>query len=175
MTSPHPLFSNAAIARRVRELAAQIRRDHHGQPLTLLPILKGALPFAADLLRALERPVQVEFAHASSYGSGRSPGALSHGFAFDPRLLRDQCVVVVDDIVDTGQTLSRIIADIRAVGPRRVSACVLLDKPARRHAAVSVDYVGFAIEDHFVVGYGMDDDGKHRELPYIGIVEEASA
>lgn len=168
---PPPLYSAVTIETRVGELGAQIRRDHHGQPLTMIAVLKGALPFAADLMRSLNRPVNLEFVHASSYGDARRPGALTRRFAFDPRQLRDQCVLVVDDIVDTGQTLDRILRDVRSVGARSVRACALLNKPNRRNVDIDVDYVGFTIDDHFVVGYGMDDAGRHRELPYIGVVD----
>lgn len=170
------LFDEEQIRRRVRELAEEICADYGGDcRLTLLAPLKGAVVFLADLMRRLNRPIGVNFVVASSYGSStESSGA--------PELQLDMCgdltgadILVVEDIIDTGHTLQRLVEAIRSRGAASIRTCCLLDKPARRVVDLHPDYVGFEIADDFVVGYGLDFAEQHRNLPYIAIVDPQAA
>ncbi|OFX14154.1 MAG: hypoxanthine phosphoribosyltransferase, partial [Armatimonadetes bacterium RBG_16_58_9] len=154
------------------ELGKQIAHDHQGKPLLLVGILKGSAIFLADLVSAIDIPLDYDFVAVSSYGADtRSSGVV--------RLLKDldasiegRHVVIVEDIVDTGWTLrlSYLAENMRARNAASVKVCALLDKPCRRRVDVGIDYCGFVIEDHFVVGYGLDYNGLYRNLPYIGIL-----
>jgi hypoxanthine phosphoribosyltransferase len=153
----------AAIAGAVDRLAADITARHGHRELTVVAIMDGALVFAADLLRRLPMTTRLATLRASSYRSGQqSPGKL----VLDDHLpeVRGRHVLLVDDIVDTGHTLDRIRAGLLALKPASLEICVLLDKPSRRQVQVPVDWVGLEIPDRFVVGYGLDDDGRHRSL-----------
>jgi hypoxanthine phosphoribosyltransferase len=164
------LLSSDQIQARVRTMAEEIRRDHPGG-LHLLCVLKGAFIFMADLLRGLPVTTSIDFMALSSYGSSTSSSG-------EVRLLKDldfglegRDVVIVEDIVDTGLTLSYLQGILRARGPRTLRTACLLSKPSRRKVDVKVDYVGFTIEDRFVVGYGLDYDEKYRSLPFIGVLD----
>jgi hypoxanthine phosphoribosyltransferase len=164
------LIATDQIQDRVRALGDEIHRDHPGD-LHLVCVLKGAFMFLADLLRALPDETTIDFVAISSYGkSTRSSGEV--------RLLKDldtglegRNVVIVEDIVDTGLTLTYLQDILRARGPKTLKTACLLSKPSRRKVDVKVEYVGFTIEDKFVVGYGLDYAEKYRNLPYIGVVE----
>ncbi len=164
------LLTEQQIEERVRGLASEIRRDHPGE-LHLVCVLKGAFVFLADLLRALPDTTTIDFVAISSYGkSTRSSGEV--------RLLKDldtglegRDVVIVEDIVDTGLTLTYLQDILRARGPRSLKTACLLSKPSRRKVQVQVEYVGFEIEDRFVVGYGLDYAERYRSLPFIGVME----
>ena len=166
------LISAASIQARIRELAAEIRRDYGPDtPVHMVAVLKGAFMFLADLIRAMEGPVTCDFIAVSSYGaSTHSSGEvrlikdLDHG-------LEDRDVLVVEDIVDTGLTLSYLQEILRAREPRSLRTACLLSKPSRRKVEVEVEYIGFTIEDKFVVGYGLDFDERYRNLPHIGILK----
>lgn len=165
------LISEDQIQQRVRALAGEIRRDHPGD-LHLLCVLKGAFVFMADLLRAMPDSTSIDFMALSSYGSSKSSSG-------EVRLLKDldyglegRNVVIVEDIVDTGLTLSYLQGILRARGPKTLRTACLLSKPSRRKVDVKVDYIGFTIEDRFVVGYGLDYDEKYRNLPYIAVIAE---
>ena len=167
------LFDETAIARRVSELAAQIAADHGGEPPVIVGIPNGAVPFMMDLLRLLPaawRPDLVfDLLDATSYAGSRSAGVrLSGDLAVD---LEGRAVIVVDDIVDTGETIRAVLRHLRQKGASRVQVCALLDKPARRRVRVPVDYRGFTVEDVFVVGYGLDLDQRYRGLRCIGVPE----
>jgi hypoxanthine phosphoribosyltransferase len=163
------LISADTIQDRVRALADEIRRDHP-EEVHLVCVLKGAFMFLADLLRALPDTTTIDFVAISSYGkSTRSSGEV--------RLLKDldtglegRNVVIVEDIVDTGLTLTYLQDILRARGPKMLKTACLLSKPSRRKVDVKVDYIGFTIEDKFVVGYGLDYAEKYRNLSYIGVV-----
>ena len=168
----HVLIERDALARRVVELAREIERDTAGGgPVHLVAVLKGAFVFLADLLRAFETPVTCDFMAVSSYGtSTKSSGQV--------QLLKDletglegRDVVVVEDIVDTGLTLNYMHQILRARSPRHLRTACLLSKPSRRKVNVKVDYIGFEIEDKFVVGYGLDYAEQYRNLPYIAVVD----
>jgi len=165
------LVSEDALRARVAELGRAIARDYAGASPVLIGVLQGAVPFIADLMRALPLDVTVDFLRASSYGAGtESSGAV--------RLLSDltvdikgRPVLIVDDIVDTGLTLAMLKRTLEARGPLSVRTCVLLDKQGRRQTEIAVDYVGFAIPNVFVVGYGLDFDGLYRNLPYVATLD----
>ncbi|QAA76143.1 MAG: Hypoxanthine-guanine phosphoribosyltransferase [Candidatus Bipolaricaulis sibiricus] len=168
-----------AIARRVRELGSQISeqyrtgaaKDPRGRPLLVVGILKGAMPFMADLVRAMDFPLEYDFMAVSSYGNGTSPGEV--------RILKDlDCaiggrdVLIVEDIVDTGHTLQHLLRGLSVRGPASLRVCTLLDKPHRREVEVPVDFVGFVLpENLFVVGYGLDYAEVYRNLPFVGVLK----
>jgi hypoxanthine phosphoribosyltransferase len=164
------LISERRIARRVAELSREIERDFRGREMVVVSLLNGTVMFLADLMRRLTLPMRVDFIGVSSYGPGTTPGELI--FTKELRLdVRGRDVLLVDDILDTGRTLAKVLANLRALKPRRVRVCVLLDKSARRVEPVKADYAGFKIPDHFVVGYGMDANERFRNLPFIGVLK----
>jgi len=163
------LITETQIARRVRSLAREIERDFHGRDLVVVSLLNGTVMFLADLMRHLSLPLRLDFMGVSSYGAGTESGELV--FTKELRLdMRGRDVLLIDDILDTGRTMSRVLPKLRALRPRRIRICVLLDKPARRVEKIEADYVGFAIPDHFVVGYGLDFAERYRNLPFVGIL-----
>ena len=166
-TSPAPLFSVDQIQRRVRELADAIEQDVPPEvTIHLVGALTGGFVFLADLARAFSRPVTIDFARCTSYGSGTtSSGSLV--WTLLPRDVHDKYVVIVDDIIDTGTTLRGLRAYLERQRPRQLRAACLLNKPTRRKCDVSVEFIGFTIGDVFVVGYGLDHAERYRHLPYI--------
>jgi hypoxanthine phosphoribosyltransferase len=163
--SLRPLISARRIKRRVCELARQIAEDHRGAPLTLVIVLKGATVFAADLMRQIGIPFVIDFVRASSYGKGaQSSGAvlLSEENRLD---IASRHVIVVEDIVDTGLTISALIAALRRLGPASLDVCALLHKHVATAHPVEIRYKGFDVPDAFVVGYGMDYAERYRSLP----------
>jgi hypoxanthine phosphoribosyltransferase len=175
--SPCPLFpeieriliTEPQIARRVRWLTRQLARDFAGRDLVVVSLLNGTVMFLADLVRHLSLPLRLDFIGVSSYGPGTRSGELV--FTKQLRLdVRGRDVLVVDDILDTGRTLKRVLAVLREHKPRRVRVCVLLEKKARRVENVRADYVGFQIPDLFVVGYGLDYAERYRNLPFVGVL-----
>jgi hypoxanthine phosphoribosyltransferase len=170
---PTILISHERIQARVAEMAAHIEHDHpEGRPIHLVCVLKGGFVFLADLMRAMSDRVSMDFIALSSYGKGTSSSG-------EVRLLKDldagiegRDVVIVEDIVDSGLTLTYLQEILRARAPRRLRTACLLSKPSRRTVDVKVDYVGFMIEDRFVVGYGLDYGELYRNLPYIGVLAE---
>jgi hypoxanthine phosphoribosyltransferase len=165
------LFSRDAIAQRVAELGQQISADYSGQQLIVVGVLKGAWVFMADLVRHLRVPVRCDFVRISSYGDAqKSSGKVN--LLLDVALpVRNEHILIVEDIVDTGTSMPWLVEHLRGKGPASIRICALLNKPARRRSTVNIDYVGFNIDDHFVVGYGIDCAECHRELDYIGYVE----
>lgn len=164
------LISRARLARRVHALARQIEKDFAGRDLVIIALLNGTVLFLADLIRGLSLPLRLDFIGVSSYRGGAGPG----GLIFTKELRLDvggRDVLLVDDILDTGRTLARVMATLRPLQPRRVKICVLLDKPARRLENIAADYVGFTIPDEFVVGYGLDFGEKYRNLPFVGLLQ----
>jgi hypoxanthine phosphoribosyltransferase len=172
MHLPTTLLSSEAIRDRIEAMAGEIARAHAtAESLHFVCVLKGAFMFLADLVRAIEMPVTLDFLAASSYETGTT----STG---EVRLLKDldaaldgRHVVIVEDIVDTGLTLHYLQDILRARRPRSLQTACLLSKPSRRRVEVPVEYVGFTIEDRFVVGYGLDHDDRYRNLPYIGVID----
>jgi hypoxanthine phosphoribosyltransferase len=165
------LIDRSAIARRVAELAAEIRADHGPDtPVHLVAVLKGAFIFLADLLRAFEGPVTCDFLAVSSYGSSTSTSGQVRLTKDLDRAIEGRDVVLVEDIVDTGLTLAYLQEMLRNRSPRSLRTACLLSKPSRRRIEVPVDYIGFEIPDRFVVGYGLDVDERYRNLPEIGVI-----
>ncbi len=164
------LIGQRQIARRVAALAAQIQRDFTGRELVVVSLLNGTVMFLADLMRRLSLPLRLDFIGVSSYGDGTKPGELIFTKAL--RLdVRGRDVLLVDDILDTGRTLTKVVAQLRVLKPRRIKICVLLDKAARRVEPIKADYAGFEIPDAFVVGYGMDHAERYRNLPFVGVLK----
>jgi hypoxanthine phosphoribosyltransferase len=167
--SGKPMLSSTKIARRVRQLGRQISEVYADieTPLVMVVILKGATVFAADLLRSLSIPAELEFVRASSYPTGTSSnGRLKLAHMVQGTLV-GRHVLLVEDIIDSGVTVSAVARRIRRVGPASLRVAALLDRPARREVEVQIDFCGFVIPDRFVIGYGLDYAGLYRELPHI--------
>lgn len=163
------LISRPQIARRIRELSREIERDFAGRELAVVAVLNGTVMFLADLIRNLSLPLRLDFIGVSSYGLGTESGELV--FTKELRLdVRGRDVLLVDDILDTGKTLSRVVAKVLELKPQRIKTCVLLEKAARRTEEVQADYIGFSIPDLFVVGYGLDFAERYRNLPFVGVL-----
>lgn len=168
------MFTEEQIREKVAELGKQIENDYKGEELLVVGILKGANVFTCDLIRQIDLDVKIDFMSVSSYGSGtESSGTV--------RILKDldtdikgRNVLIVEDIIDSGRTLSNLVKELQIREPKSLKLCTLLDKPSRRVVDVDVEYVGFEIEDKFIVGYGIDYAEKYRNLPYIGIVEDVA-
>jgi hypoxanthine phosphoribosyltransferase len=166
-----PLITADALNQRIAELAIEIRRDVAHEDLHLICVLKGAVFFLSDLVRKMEGGVSIDFMALSSYGSGMTSSG-------EVRLIKDldyglegRNVIIVEDIVDTGLTLHYLQEILRARNPKSLRTACLLSKPSRRKIEVQVDYIGFTIEDKFVVGYGLDFSERFRQLPFIGVYQ----
>lgn len=167
------LLSAEQIAARVRELGAEITREYAGRTLVMVCVLKGSFIFAADLARAIDLPVRIDFLGVRSYGVDTETSGvvqITHDLS---RPIEHEHVLLVEDIVDTGLTIAHLIDLLRTRNPASVQICALLHKPARARIAVKVDYLGFTIEDRFVVGFGLDFAERYRNLPYIGVIEHS--
>lgn len=163
------LLSEDQIQTRVRELAEQIERDYRDRNLVIVGILRGSLIFLADLVRQIALPLRIELIRASSYRHATVSSGVVDVTQADDIVVLDEHVLLLDDILDTGNTLSRIKDYVGSLSPKSVKTCVLLDKPVRRQVQIEADYQGFTIDDHFVVGYGLDYQDKWRNLPYVAI------
>ena len=164
------LIAEDAIAARIRELGAEVARDYAGKDLLLICVLKGAIFFLADLMRAIELPLEIDFMAISSYGASTDSSGVV-------RILKDldvsiegRDVLIVEDIIDSGLTLSYLVRTLRGRKPASLEICALLTKPDRREMDVPVRYVGFEIPDRFVIGYGLDFAERYRNLPYVGVL-----
>lgn len=165
------MYSEDQIADRVRELAEQINKDYEGKSIHLICVLKGSVFFFCELAKQLTVPVTMDFIAVSSYGNETSSsGRLRITKELDEEIDGLDCLIV-EDIIDSGNTIKMMHDLIAARNPADVRICALLDKPSRRETEVDIDYTGFVIPDHFVVGYGLDYAQKYRNLPYIGNVE----
>jgi len=171
--TPHPdleriLFSAEDVAARIQELAADISRDYAGQEVHLIGVLRGAVPFIADLARCLTVPATVDYLAVSSYGAGSaSSGVVRITKDLDDDI-ESRHVLIVEDILDSGRTLDYLVSMLRRRRPAELEVCTLLDKPGARETGLQPRYVGFTCPDCFVVGYGLDYAQRYRELPYIG-------
>jgi hypoxanthine phosphoribosyltransferase len=165
------MLSQEEIAARVRELGSQITRDYQGKNLVLVCVLKGSFVFAADIARAIDLPLRVDFLGVRSYGEGTESSGVVQITQDLSKPIEHEDVLLVEDIVDTGLTIAHLMDLLRTRAPSSVKVCALLHKPARARVQVHIDYLGFTIEDRFVVGYGLDFAERHRNLPYIGVVE----
>ncbi len=167
------LLTAEQIAARVRELGAQITRDYAGGDLVLVCVLKGSFVFAADLARAIDLPLRVDFLGVRSYEGSETTGVVQITQDLS-RPIDHEHVVLVEDIVDTGLTVGHLIELLRTRGPASVRVCSLLHKPARARVDVRVDYVGFTVDDRFLVGYGLDFAERYRNLPHISVLAQGS-
>lgn len=168
----HILVSEEELQAKVAELGAQISADYEGKDLLLVSILKGAVVFMADLMRAVSIPCGIDFMVVSSYGGANtsSTGLVKIIKDLDQDL-SGKDVLIVEDILDTGVTLSHLMPMLQMRNPRSVKICSILSKPSRRKADIEPDYMGFEVPDEFVVGYGLDYDEKYRNLPYVGVLK----
>ncbi len=165
------LLTEEEVDKRIQEIGDQISKDYAGKQIHLVCVLRGGAFFMCELAKRITVPVSLDFMSVSSYGGDtKSSGVVKIVKDLDDSI-KDKDVLVVEDIVDSGRTLSYLMEMLRDRKPASLSLCTLLDKPERRVVDVKVDYTGFAIPDEFVVGYGLDYDQKYRNLPYIGIVE----
>jgi hypoxanthine phosphoribosyltransferase len=168
----HVMYSQEEVEERIRQLARQINQAYGETPLRLLCILKGSVFFCCELAKQLSMPVTIDFMSVSSYGNGTvSSGELVVKKDFDEPIEGLDCLLI-EDIVDTGNTLARLKPVLLQRGPKSLRICTLLDKPQRRESEICVDYTGFVIPDEFVVGYGLDYAQQYRNLPYIGRLEQ---
>lgn len=168
----HILVSEEQLQAKVAELGAQISRDYEGRELLLVSILKGSVVFMADLMRAVSIPCAIDFMVVSSYGGANteSTGLVKIVKDLDADLTGKD-VLIVEDILDTGITLSRLMPVLKMRNPSSVRLCTILSKPSRRKTQIEPDYIGFEVPDEFVVGYGLDFDEKYRNLPYVGVLK----
>lgn len=164
-------FSKEDLEKMVQRIGAQISKDYEGKNLTLVSILKGSVVFMADLMRAITIPCEIDFMCVSSYGSGtKSSGNVKIIKDLDIDL-HGKDLLLVEDILDSGRTLSHVRKMLEQRNPSSIKVCTLLDKPERREAEIYADYFGDYVPDEFVVGYGLDYDEKYRNLPYIGVLK----
>ncbi|MFR2793778.1 MAG: hypoxanthine phosphoribosyltransferase [Eisenbergiella sp.] len=165
------LLTEKEVDDRIQAIGEQISRDYEGRQVHLVCVLKGGSFFMCELAKRITVPVSLDFMSVSSYGSDtKSSGVIKIVKDLDDSI-KDKDVLVVEDIVDSGRTLSYLLELLKSRGPKSMALCTLLDKPDRRVVDVNVDYTGFQIPDEFVVGYGLDYDQRYRNLPYIGVVK----
>ncbi len=165
------LLSEEQLSARVAELGRQIAQDYEGKTPLLLCILKGAMPFMADLMRAIDGPVKMDFMAISSYGAGTSSSGVVRILKDLDHPIEGEDVLVVEDIIDSGLTLHYLLENLQSRKPASLKVVTLLDKPGRRQVDVVTDYNGFEIPDEFVIGYGLDYNERYRNLPYIGVLK----
>lgn len=167
----HEYLSEEKVTKRIAEMGAQISTEYGDEPVCLICILKGSVFFTVELAKRITSPVELEFMCVSSYGGDtKSSGVVKIVKDLDVSI-EGKNVIVIEDIIDSGRTLSYLLENLKTRNPKSLKLCTLLDKPDRRVVEVNVDYIGFEIPDEFVVGYGLDYDQKYRNLPYIGYVE----
>ena len=165
------LLTEQQIADKVAELGRQIAADYAGRNLTLVSVLKGSLPFMADLMRHISLPLRIDLMEVSSYGGAQTESSGLVRIIKDlSASIADEDVLLVEDIIDTGLTLNYLVRYLRGKSPATLRICTLLDKPARRLVDIPVDYVGFEIPDQFVVGYGLDYGERYRNLRFVGVL-----
>ena len=165
------LISEEELQKRIEEIAKQIQEEYKGKEITLICILKGSVLFTVDLAKKIQGDVKLEFIRVSSYnGETESSGEIKMKLDLKDSI-QGKDVIVIEDIIDTGRTLSYLLEYLKVKRPNSVKLCALLDKPDRRVVDVKVDYTGFEIPDKFVIGYGLDFDERYRNLPYVGYIE----
>ncbi len=163
------LLTREEVEKRIKELAKEIEKDYCGKDLLVIGLLKGSIMFMSDFIKEMDFPVMIDFMSVSSYSGTTSTGVINVLKDTDISV-KDKDVLIVEDIIDTGLTLSHVKKLLEDRGAKSLKICTLLDKPSRRTVEMKGDYVGFEIPDEFVVGYGLDYDQHHRNLPYVGIV-----
>ena len=167
------LIDNETINKRIQKIANQISSDYGNEEIVIVCILKGAVYFAIDLARKIKNDnVMIDFMKISSYKAGIRESTGKIEFRLDiTENIKDKNVIIVEDIIDSGNTLKFVKEHLQSKNPKTLKICVLLDKPERRIVDINADYIGFTVENKFIVGYGMDCDGKYRNLPFIGYIE----
>lgn len=166
------MLTEEQIQTRVRELGAEITKDYQGESVLLVCVLKGACMFLSDLMKRIDLDVRIDFMAVSSYGSStKSTGVVKINKDLDSSI-ENKNVIIVEDIIDSGLTLNYLVENLWQRGPKSIRVCTLLDKPERRKVDMKADYVGFEVENRFIVGYGLDFDEKYRNFPYITCLEE---
>ena len=168
-----PMLTAEVIAKRVQELGEEITKAYAGRPLVLVSVLKGSFVFTADLMRHVDLPLRTDFLGTRSYGEGTETSGVVQITQDLSRPIEGEDVMLVEDIVDTGLTLAHLLDLLQTRKPASLRICALLHKPSRAKVQVPIDYLGFTIEDKFVVGYGLDWAERYRNLPFIGVVEHA--
>ena len=166
------LFSAEQLAVRVKEIGKQIERDYQGKELVLLGVLKGSFLFISDLARSIDLPLAVDFIGLSSYGEATESSGVVKITSDVSKPIENKHVLIVEDIVDTGLTMRYLLDNLATRHPASVKLCTLLHKPSRSRTKIPIDYLGFQIEDRFVVGYGLDAAEKYRNVPFIGLKKE---
>jgi hypoxanthine phosphoribosyltransferase len=166
------LVSQSDLERRVRELGAEISRDYEGKELFLVGVLKGAVFFLSDLMRSLEVPCEVDFMAVASYGSSTDSSGVVRILKDLDATIEGKDVLIVEDIIDSGLTLSYLLRTLKAREPRSLEVCALLTKPERREVDLPIRYTGFEIPNKFVIGYGLDHAERYRNLPYVAVLGE---
>ncbi|MBT8454088.1 MAG: hypoxanthine phosphoribosyltransferase [Deltaproteobacteria bacterium] len=170
-----PLIDAGTIARRVAELGRAITEDYRGQDLVVVPVLKGSYMFAADLVRQIDLDVAIDFLAVRSYGNGQESSGVVQITSDLTQSIEGKHVILVEDIVDTGLTIAYLHENLTTRQPASLKVATLLHKPARTRVPVQIDYLGFTVEDVFIVGYGLDFAQKHRNLPYLAVVTDGEA
>ena len=164
------LYSGEAIAEKVKELAKKLDNEYEGKNPLILCILKGSTLFTSDLVREMKIPVQIDFAQVSSYGNSATSGMLKIKKDLDEDI-SGRHVIIVEDILDTGNTLSALVKFLKQRNPASLKICTLFDKPSRRVQPIEADFSGFVVPNEFLVGYGLDYAERYRQLPYVGILK----
>ena len=165
------LLTEEEVNKRISEVAAQINKDYEGRPVHLICILKGGVFFTCELAKRLDLSVSLDFMSVSSYGSGTESSGIVKIVKDLDQDLSGKDVLIVEDILDTGVTLSHLVPMLKLRRPNSVRLCTILSKPSRRKVDIEPDYCGFEVPDEFVVGYGLDYDEKYRNLPYVGVLK----
>jgi len=163
------LFTSDQIQDRVREMGRQIQRDYHGKELVLVAVLKGAVLFIADLARAIDLPLAIDFIGLSSYGEATESSGVVKITSDLSKPIENKHVVIVEDIIDTGLTMRYLLDNLSTRHPASVKICGLLQKPSRARTQIPIEYLGFTVPDLFVIGYGLDAGERYRNLPFIGV------
>lgn len=166
------LIPEEKIVNRVAEMGREISREFDGEAVHLICILKGSIFFTCELAKRITLPTTIDFMQVSSYGDGTKSSGVVRISKDTDETIEGKNVIVIEDIVDSGRTLSYLLNTLKVRNPKSLRLCTLLDKPSRRVVPVNVDYVGFEVPDYFVVGFGLDYAQRYRNLPYIGVVEE---
>lgn len=166
------LISEDALQAKVAELGAKITKEYKGKDLLLVCVLKGAVIFVSDLMRKIELPLNIDFMAISSYGTNTQSSGVVRILKDLNSSIENRHVLIVEDIIDSGLTLSYLVDNLKSRGPASVEICTILDKPERRTTDLEIKYTGFQVPDAFVVGYGLDFAEKYRNLPYIAVLKE---
>ncbi|MBM4451100.1 MAG: hypoxanthine phosphoribosyltransferase [Chloroflexi bacterium] len=171
VSGPRILLTKNQIKKAVARLAAEIRKDYQGKQPLLIGILKGSFVFMADMVRQLDMPVEMDFVKASSYGTGKESSGKVHVVQGLKTPIKGKDVILVEDIIDTGLTVSVVMDYLRKKKPASLKLCALADKPSRREMPVTIDYLGFTVPNKFIVGYGIDWNEQYRHLPDICCID----